>query len=342
MLRRLTSIALLAATAFSAGACASADPVIEPLAHPYKVVLLPVEGADAALAPRAGDGTDPEAGEVPFAMSADALRMAIRDGILNARVFSEIVVADSGSLAVDEFTDSVAAAAPIARRERADLILRVTVSTARLRDLGPNGSKYWSSLVWFMVPAPIWYIGDRTYETSLVVNAELYDPSDPIKPTASVVASSGEQELDMWDRGVDYQISFTPPPWLAGDLVQVSQELTERAVFQLMQQLVGELRTREIPSRFDVALGWDAGALTIEVQSRRRLRSLEVRSGDTVLRAWAERQTGTLIDQSVSRPELRVYKARVAIPAGTTGLIRVIASDEGGGREVRSLRTDDQ
>ncbi len=336
LLTRFTPVVFLALSALVMGACASSEPEIEPLAHPYKVVLLPIEGADAAVAARADDAPDAETGEVPFAMTAQELRDAIREGILGARVFSDIVVADGSELVVDEFTDAVAAAAPIARRERADLIMRVRVSSARLHDLGPNDSKYWSAVTWFMVPAPIWLIDDRTYETSLVVNAELYDPSDPVKPTASVVASSGEQQLDMFDRGVDYHISYTPPAWLEGDLEQVSQELTDRAVLQLMQQLVAELRTREIPARFDVAFGWDDGVLTIEVQSRRRLRSLEVRSGETVLRAWAERQTETLIDQSVSRPELRIYKARVEIPAGTTGLIRVIATDEAGGREVRS------
>ena len=117
----------------------------------------------------------------------------------------------------------------------------------------------------------------------------------------------------------------------------VDHQLTERAVLQLMQQLVDQLRTREIPSRFDVALAWDGEALAIDVQSRRRLRSLEVRAGETVLRAWAEREAGSLIDQAASQPELRVYRTRIEIPAGTTGLIRVIASDEGGGREVRSI-----
>jgi hypothetical protein len=333
---RPSSPLCLAAAVFATCACASSEPEIEPLAHPYKVVLLPIEGAEAAVAPRADDAESVETGEVPFALSAEELRDTIRKGILGARVFSEIVLADASQLKVDEFTDTVAAASSIARRERADLIMRVSVSSARMQDLGPNDSKYWSAFTWFMIPAPIWYIDDRTYATSLVVNAELYDPSDPIKPTASVVASSTEEELDMWDRGVDYEISFTPPAWHPGDLEQVSVALTNRAVFDLMEQLVEKLRTRDIPSRFDVALAWEDNSLDIEVRSRRRLRSLEVRSGDTVLRAWAEREAGALIDTGASSSTLSIYRARVDVPAGTTGLIRVIASDEAGGREVRS------
>ena len=191
-MRPLPLLCLLTAALFT-GACASSEPTIEPLAHPYKVVLLPIEGAEAAVAPRADDAESAETGEVPFALSAQELRDTIRDGILGARVFSEIVLADGAQLQVDEFTDTVAAASPIARRERADLIMRVSVSSARMQDLGPNDSKYWSAFTWFMIPAPIWYVDDRTYATSLVVNAELYDPSDPVKPTASVVASSSEE-----------------------------------------------------------------------------------------------------------------------------------------------------
>ena len=104
----------------------------------------------------------------------------------------------------------------------------------------------------------------------------------------------------------------------------------------MMEQLVEMLRTREIPSRFDLALSWEDAALVIEVRSRRILRSLEVRSGDTVLAAWAERDAGALRDEDASSPTLSIYRARVEVPAGTTGLVRVIASDEAGGREVRS------
>jgi len=329
---------LLGFAALLAGGCASdAAADIEPLAHPYKVVLLPVEGAEAALAPQAGDAADPEDGEVPFAMSADALRARIEEGIVGARVFSEIVKADPSELVVDEFTDAVAAAQPVARRERADLIMRVRVSSARLHDLGRNDTTWWSTLSWFMIPAPLFTIDDRTYATTLTVNAELFDPSDAVKPTASVVASSGEETLDLWDRGVSYEVLYTPPAWIPGDLETVSEELTARAVRQMMAQLVEELRTREIPSRFDVALAWDAGELVVTVSTRRRLRSLDVRSGDTVLSEWAERGTSVLIDAAASTPELTVYRARVEPPAGASGLIRVVAEDEAGGREVRSI-----
>lgn len=332
------AVPLLGLVALAAAGCASTDAAaIEPLAHPYKVVLLPVEGAEAALAPRAGDAESAADGEVPFALTPDALRGTIREGILGSRVFSEVVVVDGGRLATDEFTDAVAAAAPVARHERADLILRVRVSAARLHDLGRNDSTWWSTFAWFMIPAPLFTVDDRTYATTLTVNAELFDPADPRKPTASVVASSGEETLDLWDRGVSYEVIYTPPPWLEGDLAKVSTELTNRAVRQMMTQLVEELRTREIPSRFDVALAWEGADLAVTVSSRRRLRSLDVRSGDTVIGQWAERETAQLVDETASTPELTVYRARVTAPPGATGLVRVVAEDEAGGREVRSI-----
>jgi hypothetical protein len=335
--RTLRAAALCAAVVTLAAGCASTDDGegFAPLAHPYKVVLLPVEGADAALAVPAGVPSDPEEGEVPFAMTADELRETIRRGILDANVFSEIVEAQSAQLVVDEFTDTVAAATGLARRERADLIMRVSVSSARLQDLGPNDDKVWSSLSWFMI-GPIFAPDDRNYATSLVVNAELFDPGDPVKPTASVVAASAEETLDVWDRGFSWEIIYTPPAWIEGDLEDVSQELTERAVQQMMAQLVEELRTRDIPSRFVLAVALEGSDLAITIESRRRLRSLSVRSGDTVLREWAERETSELVNDA-SRPDVTVYTARVPVPAGTRGLLRVVAEDEAGGREVRSI-----
>ncbi len=334
--RRIPAALLLGAAALAAAGCASTDDglLAQPLAHPYKVVLLPVEGAEAALAPRAGDAADAEEGEVPFAMTADDLRQTIRDGIVGANVFSRIVEVGAADLVVDEFTDTVAAAAPIARRERADLILRVRVSSARMQDLGPNDAKTWSTISWFMI-GPILAPDDRTYATSLVVNAELFDPSDPVKPTASVIASSSEETLDIWDRGITYELIYTPPAWLDGDLEDVSEELTQRAVQQMMAQLVEELRTRDIPSRFTVNVAIEYGELLVRVESRRRLRSLDVRAGGTLLRGWAEREIAALAGEA--RDGVRVYTARVAIPPATRGLIRVVAEDEAGGREVRSI-----
>ncbi len=333
---RRTTLAVLLGSCLLA-ACATAAPEIAPLAHPYRVVLLPVEGADDALAATATDAASPEEGEVPFALDPETLRRTIRDGIVNAGVFSDIVVVTSDQLTIDEFTDAVAAATPLARRERADLILRVRVDSARLQDLGPNDSKFWSAFAWFMVPAPIWFVGDRTYATTLSVHAELFDPEDSVKPTASIVAGSDDQVLDLWDRGVSPLVVVVPPAWLEGDIETVSQELTTRAVTELMTQLVEELRTRDIPSRFDVAVAWEGRTLVVEAASRRRLRSLDVRIGDRVLRSWAERETATLIDASAARGELTVYRARVEIPAGAEELVRVIAEDEAGGREVRSV-----
>ncbi len=337
MTRRAPLVLLPLAAACALSACASAPPPIEPLAHPYKVVLLPVEGAETALAARPGDAADPEEGEVPFALTPEQLRDTIRDGVVDAHVFSDIVVAAPSELRTDEFTDVVAAATTVARRERADLIMRVRVNSARLQDLGPNGSKLWSSFLWFMVPAPVWFADDRSYATSLVVQAELFDPADPVKPTASIVASSGEQELDLFDRGVSPLVIVVPPAWLAGNLETVSKELTSRSVRQLMEKLVEELRTREIPSRFALDASREGAAVAVRVATRRRLRSLEVYSGERLLRGWAEREMQTLVDAAASRPDETVYAARVDVPPDARDAIRVVAEDEAGGREVRTL-----
>jgi hypothetical protein len=116
----------------------------------------------------------------------------------------------------------------------------------------------------------------------------------------------------------------------------VSETLTERAVDQMLLALVEELRTREIPSRFEMEFTEEAGGVVVSVVSRRRLRSLDVESGGKMLASWAE--TG-LVEEKDSTAERFVYRRSVKVnaPAGTQ--VRVIAEDEAGGREVRTLVT---
>ena len=56
-------------------------------------------------------------------------------------------------------------------------------------------------------------------------------------------------------------------------------------------------------------------------------------------RAERKRETSQLVNDA-SRSDVTVYTARVPVPAGTRGLLRVVAEDEAGGREVRSIPVD--
>ena len=58
---------------------------------------------------------------------------------------------------------------------------------------------------------------------------------------------------------------------------------------------------RDIPSRFALSVTREGGELVIDIESRRRLRSLEIRAGDTLLREWAERETAALVTDSSTR-----------------------------------------
>jgi hypothetical protein len=185
-----------------------------------------------------------------------------------------------------------------------------------------------------MVPAPIWFVDDRTYDTNISVQAELYDPADPVKPTASVVASSGKQELDLWDRGLSPFVLVVPPAFLSGSAKSVSETLTERATQQLLAALVLELRTREIPSRFEMDVVEDAGSVRITAVSRRRLRSLAVEADGVGVGSWAET---ALVEEKDSTPERFVYRRSVPAGAKAGAAVRVVAEDEAGGREVRTL-----
>ena len=121
--------------------------------------------------------------------------------------------------------DDLSAAAEFARRSRADLILRVTVKSARVRDLGRNDATTLSTIVWFLVPAPVWFSNDRTYDTNVSVEAALYEPRDTVKPTATVVAAAGRQELDLWDRGLSPYVIFVPPPCCTVEVVLSNSKL---------------------------------------------------------------------------------------------------------------------
>jgi hypothetical protein len=318
---------LVLAAAASLAACKSAPPAPETL-HPYKVVLMPVEGSGAALAEKQ------DAAGVPLALTPEALDARIADGVRTSHVFSDVVVAHPADLAVRGAADEMQAASDLARRTSSDLILRVSVKSARMADLGNNGNTIWSTLTWFMAGIPSFWVSDRTYETNIAVQAELYDPGDPVKPTASVVAKSDPQELDLWDRGLTPYVIVVPPAFLKGSPETVSTTLTNRAVEQMMTKLVGELRSREIPSRFELDVAEARGAVTVSVASRRRLRSLAIEAGGKSVAAWAE---SALVEDKESTSERFVYRRSVPVAAGSGTPVRVIAEDEGGGREVRTL-----
>lgn len=331
--RRMSRAAGTVALGLLGAACASAAPDAL-VRQPYRVVLLPVEGGAAALAaptPVGGEGEP-----VPFSLTAEQLERIVFDGVRASDAFSEILAAPHEVRAArGEFAgDELAAAAEYARRANADLILRITIKSARIRDLGNNGASFWSGFLWFMLPAPIWTVDDRTYDANLAVEAALYEPRDVVKPTASVVASSGLQDLDLWDRGLSWWIPLVPPPFLAGDPETVSETVTRRAVDQLMAELSRELRTREIPSRFELDIQASADGVVVTVTTRRQLRSLEVFADGKLVRAWAETE---LVPESGATAERRVYRRAVPVPAAGAD-VRVVAEDEAGGREVRTVR----
>ncbi|MCE9638486.1 MAG: hypothetical protein K8T90_22525 [Planctomycetes bacterium] len=320
--------------AASAGGCASqkADPTPR---QPYKVVLLPVEGAARALAAQAG--TDDAAGEmVPLAMTPEELGAHVAAGVRASNAFSQIIDAPEsvraagGAFAGDELT----AAADFARRSDADLILRVTVKSARIRDLGNNSSTFWSTFTWFMLPLPVWAVDDRTYDTNLAIEAALYEPRDTAKPTASVVAASGEQKLDLWDRGLSVWVPIVPPAFLAGNMKTVSETVTELAMEQVMKKLVDELRKREIPARFELSVAPSGDAVAIVVGTRRQLRSIDVFADGKLVKSWAETD---LVPEKDSTDERHVYRRSVPAAPGARSEVRVVAEDESGGREVRTI-----
>ena len=323
------ALVILVAAAAALPACKSAEPPPQ-LPHPYKVVLLPVEGAASAL------NADPGEAAVPLALTPEQLSTRIAESIKNSHVFSEVVLATPADLAVKGAEDDLHAAAQLARRTDSDLLMRIEVKSARMTDLGNNSSTFWSTLTWFMVPLPIWTADDRTYDTDIAVQASLYDPADPVKPTAQVVAASKKQDLDLWDRGLSPYVIICPPPFLAGSAESVSNTLTQRAVDQLLGALVNELRTREIPTRFDVDVAEEPGGVRVAVTSRRRLRSLEVEIAGKPAAAWAET---ALVEDKDSTAERFVYRRSVKLDATAGTAVRVVAEDEAGGREVRTLVT---
>jgi hypothetical protein len=324
---RAAAAILLALTAATLAACRSTPPPLT-TAHPYRVVLLPVEGAAAALAEKRGEN------DVPLALTPQELGDAIRDRVVASHAFSDVVVADASQFASRTGDDAMAAAVDLARRSACDLILRVQVKRARMTDLGSNSSTLWSTVTWFMVPLPIWTVDDRSYQTDIAVQAELYDPADAARPTASIVATSGQQDLDLWDRGLSPLVVVVPPAFLAGSEATVSRTLTERATDQLLTALVEELRTREIPSRFEMSVAEEKGSVRLEVASRRRLRSLDVEVDGKTAQSWAET---ALVEEADSTPERFVYRRTVDLRASPGAQVRVIAQDESGGREVRTV-----
>jgi hypothetical protein len=317
---------LLALVLAAAPAACKSAPVIPALPHPYKVVLLPVEGAESALAAKPGES------DVPLAMTPAELSTKIAESVRDARVFSDVVFAAAADLRGAE--DEMQAASAIARKTASDLILRIEVKSARMADLGNNSSTFWSTFTWFMIPLPTWFVDDRTYETDIAVQASLYDPADPVKPTASVVATSGKQDLDLWDRGLSPLVIVVPPAFLAGSAETVSETLTERAVAQVLTALVEELRTREIPSRFEMGVVQTGAMVEVVVASRRRLRSLDVEVGGRPRQGWAET---ALLEEKDSTPERFLYRRKLEIREAAGTPVRVIAEDEAGGREVRTL-----
>jgi hypothetical protein len=326
-LRAGTGGALLLTALLSLSACKSAPPEQLPL-HPYKVVLMPVEGAKEALSAKPGEA------DVPLALTPEQLETKIRDSVTSSRVFSDVVVAKAADLG-GKGDDPMQFAAALAKKTDSDLILRLQVRSARMTDLGNNSSTFWSTLTWFMVGIPSFWVDDRSYDTDVSVRADLYDPDDPTKPAASVDAQTERQDLDLWDRGLTPLVIIAPPAFLPGSESSVSETLTERAMDQLLAKLVQQLRTREIPSRFDqMDVVQEGGSVKVTVVSRRRLRSLEIAVGGKPLRTWAE--TG-LLEEKESTAERFVYRRSLEVPAAAGAQVRVIAEDEAGGREVRTL-----
>jgi len=339
-LRAAWPVLVALAAAVSLSGCAS-DEGTGRTAKPYKVVLMPVAGADEIPV------RNPEAdGEQPLAYAMDPalLEQRIRDAILASRLFSHVDPWDGGeSLSGDERLE---AAAEFARSEAADLILRVSVNSAGITDLGANGRKYWSTFTWFMIPAPIWLVDDRTYETDLEVRAELFLVDDLLRPAATASARPGQQELDLWDRATfDTWVFIMPPPFIEGDLDVVSATLTERAVAEVVEQLVAELDQLNIPARFDLTATVEGRTLRVGVVTRRHLRHLEVLVNGEVLSdaSWREEDTAGIHVARKSGTERMVYEATVELPP-TTGRteLRVFAEDEAGNREVRTLVIGDE
>lgn len=337
-MNRSISGALAAACAVLCATAGCASQRAEPIQRqPYKVVLLPVEGAARALA--AQSGADDAAGEmVPLAFTPEEMEAEVSAGVRASQAFSHIVDAPSDVRAAGgAFSDDeLAAAADFARRSDADLILRVTVKSARIRDLGNNSSTFWSTFTWFMVPLPIWAVDDRTYDTNLAIEAALYDPRDTAKPTASVIATSGEQKLDLWDRGLSVWVPIVPPAFLAGNMKTVSETVTRLAMEQAMKKLVEELRKREIPARFELTVEPSSGGVALVVGTRRQLRSIDVYLDRKLVKSWAETD---LVPEKDSTDERHVYRRTVPLAraAGAPGEVRVVAEDEAGGREVRTI-----
>lgn len=321
-------------------ACASdGDPNAGREPKPYKVVFMPIAGAEDALARTTSETADDFDEELTYTIEPNALAQRLRDGITASRLFSELVLLD-GPLEGDP-DQRLAAARRVADEQSADLILRVRVNSARITDLGPNDRKYWSGISWFMIPAPIWFVNDRSYETDLEVRAELFLPSDLIRPVAAPIARPGTQDLDLWDRTYfEPKVLVIPPPLLGGDAETVSKTLTDLAVEDLVRQLVEKLDTTDIPARFGLEVELDGAKLTALIRTPRRLRSLEILVGGQPVDGtpWRETRTDELLDRVASSPGQFVYRIDdLGVPGSGRREVRVIAEDEVGVREVRTL-----
>lgn len=319
---------LSASAGWALAGCASAAPP-PPAIHPYRALLLPVEGAKAALAEPAGEDS------IPVASTPEAMEKAITDALLGTAMFSELVPvkAPPGERLPEA---ALAAAAAAAKELEADLILRVQVRTARLSDLGNNSGTVWSCLLWFMVPLPIWTVDDRSYQADFRVHADLFSPEDLQRPVASFVVTAGEQTLDVWDRGLSVVLLVLPPPFVGGNEEKVSRKLTERVLGEVTRALVEEVRRSEIPSRFELKVSAEAGEIHVAAASRRRLRSVEIRIGGKPAKEWGE----TDLEPDETSPDRGfVYRKslRATEGVGPRTFVRVVAEDEVGGREVRTL-----
>jgi hypothetical protein len=319
-----------AAASWVLAGCASIASAPPPGVHPYKAILLPVGGAKAALA----DPPGPDS--IPVAATPETLEKSIHDALLAAPMFSSVVPVGREELGDHPPEEVMAAAAEIARKYEADLILRVQIRSARLTDLGRNGATVWSCFLWFMVPLPIWTVDDRSYGTDFRVDADLFAPDDLQKPVASLVVTTGEQTLDAWDRGFSPLILIFPPPFVRGSTERVSGELTKRVVEEATRALVEQIRRREIPSRFELLVSTEAGGIRVAAASRRKLRCIEVRLAGRPAKSWLE---ADLEPDEVSPERGFVYRKALQVEeAGDAGTeVRVIVEDEGGGREVRTL-----